>query len=299
VGSHETVRVSPLPTLPLFAEAVAATAPLPPEAVAAGGLVGLSLGLTGGGGAIFAVPLLVYWLGVDPKTAVSISLVTVAVTSLVGTIERWWYGQVEMPTGLLFAAAGMAATPLGSWLGTLVPAPVLLAAFSLLMLVIAARMWLKARDTSERVSPATVDAGGGPACRRDPEGKLRMTSRCATVLTLVGVSVGILSGLFGVGGGFLIVPALVTFASMGVPRAVGTSLLVMSLVGAAGVASHVAAGQAIPADIALGFVAGSIPGLCAGSFIGRRLTGPLLSRIFAVAIVCVATFVIAKTVLGW
>ncbi|MDA1041512.1 MAG: TSUP family transporter, partial [Planctomycetota bacterium] len=69
---------------PLLAEAVAATATLPPEAVAAGGLVGLSLGLTGGGGAIFAVPLLVYWLGVDPKTAVSISLVTVVVTALVG-----------------------------------------------------------------------------------------------------------------------------------------------------------------------------------------------------------------------
>jgi uncharacterized membrane protein YfcA len=282
----------------LFAETVAATATLAPEAIAAGGLVGLSLGLTGGGGAIFAVPLLVYWIGVDPQTAVSISLVTVAVTALVGAIERWWYGQVEMPTGLLFATAGMVTAPLGSFLGTLIPATVLLVAFAFLMLVIAARMWFKARDASERISPAAVDPGSGPACRRDPEGKLRMTSRCATVLTTAGLSVGILSGLFGVGGGFLIVPALVTFASMGVPRAVGTSLMVMTLVGAAGVASQVAAGRAIPPDIALGFVAGSIPGLFAGSFVGRRLTGPLLSRIFATAIVCVATFVIAKTVLG-
>lgn len=283
---------------PLFAEAVAATAPLPPEAVAAGGLVGLSLGLTGGGGAIFAVPLLVYWLGVDPKTAVSISLMTVAVTALVGTVERWWYGQLELPTGLLFAAAGMVAAPLGGWLGTLVPATVLLAAFAVLMLAIAARMWLKARDDVERLSPASLDAGSGPACRRDPEGKLRMTSRCATVLTSVGLAVGVLSGLFGVGGGFLIVPALTTFASMGVPRAVGTSLLVMTLVSTAAVASQFVAGRAIPADVTMGFVAGSIPGLFAGSFIGRRLTGPLLSRIFAVAIVCVAAFVIAKTALG-
>lgn len=298
MGSHETVRVSQFPMNPLLAEAVAATATFPPEAVAAGGLVGLSLGLTGGGGAIFAVPLLVYWLGVDPKTAVSISLVTVAVTALVGAVERWWYGQLELPTGLLFAAAGMVAAPLGSWLGTLVPPSVLLAAFAVLMLVIAARMWLKASDNVERLSPASLDAGSGPACRRDPEGKLRMTSRCATVLTSVGLAVGVLSGLFGVGGGFLIVPALVTFASMGVPRAVGTSLLVMTLVGTAAVASQIIAGRAIPADVTTGFVAGSIPGLFAGSFIGRRLTGPLLARIFAVAIVCVAAFVIAKTVLG-
>jgi uncharacterized membrane protein YfcA len=298
MGCHETAGVSTIPMPLLLAEAVVTTASLPPEAVVAGGLVGLSLGLTGGGGAIFAVPLLVYWIGVDPQTAVSISLVTVAVTALVGAIERWRYGQVELPTGLLFATAGMVAAPLGSWLGTLIPPPVLLVAFAVLMLVIATRMWLKAHDTSERVSPSAVDAGSGPACRRDPEGKLRMTSRCATVLTAVGLSVGILSGLFGVGGGFLIVPALVTFASMGVPQAVGTSLLVMTLVGAAAVASQIAAGRAIPPDIALGFVAGSIPGLFAGSFVGRRVTGPLLTRIIAVAIVCVAIFVITKTLRG-
>ena len=287
----------PLPAA-AAADAVAATAMLPPAAVAAGGLVGLSLGLTGGGGAIFAVPLLVYGLGVDPRTAVGISLVTVATTALVGAIERWRYGQVEVPTGLLFAAAGMVATPLGIWLGTLVPETVLLAAFALLMLVIAARMWLKAGDATERLPPALVAAGSGPACRRDPEGRLRLTSRCATVLTAVGLAVGVLSGLFGVGGGFLIVPALVTFASMGVPRAVGTSLFVMTLVGAAGVVSQVAAGRTIPGDITLAFVAGSIPGLFLGSGVGRRFTGPLLARIFAGAIVLVAMFVIAKTVLA-
>jgi len=290
--------VIPLAVAETLAETITATAVLPPAAVAAGGLVGLSLGLTGGGGAIFAVPLLVYGLGVDPRTAVSISLVTVAGTALVGAIERWWYGQVELPTGLFFAVAGMMATPVGSWLGTLVPETMLLAAFAVLMLVIAGRMWLKARDVSERLPPGMVDAGGGPACRRDPEGRLRLTSRCATVLTAVGLAVGVLSGLFGVGGGFLIVPALVTFASMGVPRAVGTSLFVMTLVGAAGVASQVAAGRSIPADVTMAFVTGSIPGLFVGSFVGRRLTGPLLARIFAVAIVLVATFVIAKTVLG-
>jgi hypothetical protein len=108
----------------------------------------------------------------------------------------------------------------------------------------------------------------------------------------------VLSGLFGVGGGFLIVPALVAFATMDVPRAVGTSLFVMTLVGLSAVASQVAAGRAIPPDIAAGFVAGSIPALFVGSWIGRRLTGPALARGFAAAIVLVAIFMIAKTILG-
>jgi len=227
----------------------------------------------------------------------AIDAVAVAATAAVGAVERWRYGQVELPTGFLFAASGMVAAPLGGWLGTLIPEPLLLTAFAGLMLLIAVRMWAKASDPTERVSPAAADTGGGPACRRDPEGKLRMTSRCASVLTITGIAVGLLSGLFGVGGGFLIVPALVTFASMGVPRAVGTSLFVMTLVGAAGVVSQTAAGRSVPIDIASGFVAGSIPGLLAGSFIGRRFPGPLLSKIFAVAIMLVAALVLAKTLL--
>jgi len=288
----------PTPLL-LAATGLAAAPPWPPvAAVAAGLIVGLSLGLTGGGGAIFAVPLLVYWIGVDPPTAVAISLITVAATAAAGAVERWNYGQVEVPTGLLFAAAGMVTAPIGSWLGSRIPEQPLLVAFALLMLVIAFRMWRKARDVEERLPPDAVAAGSGPACRRDPEGRLRITSRCATVLALVGLAVGLLSGLFGVGGGFLIVPALVTFAAMGVPRAVGTSLFVMSLVGIAAVGSQLAAGREIPLAIAGGFVAGSVPGLFAGSALGRRLTGPLLARLFAVAIVAVAAFVISRELLS-
>jgi uncharacterized protein len=283
----------------LAATGLVAAPPWPPvAAVVAGVVVGLSLGLTGGGGAIFAVPLLVYWLGVDPPTAVAISLITVAATAAVGAVERWRYGQVEIPTGLLFAGAGMLTAPVGSWLGSRIPEQPLLVSFAILMLVIAARMWRKARDVEERLPPGAVAAGSGPACRRDPEGKLRITSRCATVLAVTGLAVGLLSGLFGVGGGFLIVPALVTFAAMGVPRAVGTSLFVMTLVGISAVAAQLAAGREIPLDIAGGFVVGSIPGLFAGSAIGRRLTGPLLARLFAVAIVAVAAFVIARELLA-
>lgn len=288
--------------LPLAAiDALASAPPLSwatLQSIVAGAVVGLSLGLTGGGGAIFAVPLLVYWIGVEPQAAVRVSLVTVAATALVGAVERWRWGQVEVRTALLFAAAGMLTAPIGGWLGSRLPPQALLASFAVLMLVIATRMWLKARDTAERMPAAVFSAGVGPTCSRDECGRLQMTTRCFVLLALVGLVVGVLSGLFGVGGGFLIVPALVAFATMDVPRAVGTSLFVMTLVGLSAVASQVAAGRSIPLDVAAGFVVGSIPALFAGSSIGRRLTGPALARGFAVAVVLVAIFVIAKTLAG-
>jgi uncharacterized membrane protein YfcA len=273
------------------------------ESVAAGVLVGLSMGLTGGGGAIFAVPMLVYWIGVGPRAAVGVSLLTVAITAIVGVVERMRHGHVEVRTGLLLAVAGMITAPLGTWLGAMIPGSVLLVSFAILMLGIAHLMWHKAGVPSVRQVPSDTlpgcDQGRGPACRRDPEGKLRLTSRCARVLAVVGLVVGLLSGLFGVGGGFLIVPSLVTFAMMDLSVAVGTSLLVITLVGGSGVASELISGREIPLGITLGFLAGSIPGLFAGSFVGRRLPGPLVARIFSVTIVCVAAFVILKTVAGW
>ena len=273
-----------------------ATATIGP-AMISGCLVGLSMGLTGGGGAILAVPLLVYWLGEDPQVAVVISLATVAGTAVIGTVERARLAQVEFPTGLLFAAAGMVTAPLGSWLGEFLPPRLLLVAFAMLMLLIALRMWWRA---DQAIPPPAASCGPeeGPSCSRDPEGKLRLTSRCAMLLATVGLTVGLLSGLFGVGGGFLIVPALVTFASMGLSRAVGTSLLVMSLVGLAGVAGHLWQGREIPWELTLLFVAGSVPGLFVGSALTRRLSRPLLSRIFAVMILAVAIFVIARTAFG-
>ena len=281
----------------LLAPAVLATVATIGPAVISGCLVGLSMGLTGGGGAILAVPLLVYWLGEDPQVAVVISLATVAGTAIIGTAERARLKQVEFPTGLLFAAAGMLTAPLGSWLGEHLPPQLLLVSFAVLMLLIAARMWWRA----DQAIPPPAEACGpedGPSCSRDPEGKLRLTSRCAMLLATIGLTVGLLSGLFGVGGGFLIVPALVTFASMGLSRAVGTSLLVMSLVGLAGVAGHLLQGREVPWEVTLLFVAGSVPGLFVGSALTRQLPRALLSKIFAAMILAVAVFVIARTMFG-
>ncbi|MFM9962107.1 MAG: sulfite exporter TauE/SafE family protein [Planctomycetaceae bacterium] len=260
-----------------------------------GTLVGFSLGLTGGGGAIFAVPLLVYGLNVPAREAVGVSLLAVGSTSLVGFVQRAWRGMVEFPTGLLFAVAGMIGAPLGSWFGNRIPEVVLLSLFALLMLVIAFRMWLKAGDPAARL-PVFMDDNAGPTCRRDPEGKLRLTSRCAMLLGLVGLGAGLLSGMFGVGGGFIIVPALVMFSGMGMQRAIGTSLLVITLISGSGTASHLLSGKNLSLATAGAFTVGSIAGLFAGSGLAQRLGGPTLQKLFAAAIISVALYVTIRTV---
>jgi uncharacterized membrane protein YfcA len=115
------------------------------------------------------------------------------------------------------------------------------------------------------------------------------------LLAFVGVVTGVLSGLFGVGGGFVIVPALVLYSGMAIHRAVGTSLLVITLVSASGVASHLVAGREIPVDTTLYFVVGGVMGMFVGIWTSRFLSGPVLQRVFAVAIVAVAMFVILRT----
>ncbi|GAC1471537.1 MAG: sulfite exporter TauE/SafE family protein [Isosphaeraceae bacterium] len=265
-----------------------------------GVLVGFSLGLTGGGGSIFAVPLLVYGLGVRPREAVGVSLAAVGATALVGGLRRLARGEVEVRTGLLFAVAGMLGAPAGSWLGNRVPEGVLLVLFAALMLAVAARMWLQASRRPEetravRASGADRPDEPGPACRRDPSGQLTLTSRCFAVLVLAGLFAGVLSGLFGVGGGFVIVPALVLVTGMGIHRAVATSLLVIALVGASGVASYVVAGRPLPLGITGLFLVGGLGGMELGTVAGRRLGGPGLQKIFALAMVAVAGFIVAKS----
>jgi uncharacterized membrane protein YfcA len=274
-----------------------------PLALLFGAIVGLSLGLTGGGGSIFAVPLLVYGLAVRPREAIGISLAAVGATALIGCLRRLGRGEVEVRTGLLFALAGMLGAPAGSWLGGRVPEAMLLALFAGLMTVVAVRMWTQAarRPEEARAVRAALDpipAGErGPACRRDPGGRLHLTSRCFAVLAVAGLAAGVLAGLFGVGGGFVIVPALVLVTGMGIHRAVATSLLVIALVSASGVASYLAAGRPLPLDLSGLFVLGGVGGMELGTLLGRRLGGPGLQKLFASAMVAVAAFIVARTLL--
>lgn len=268
-----------------------------------GAVVGLSLGLTGSGGAMFAVPLLVYALHVPAQEAVGISLAAVGATAAIGALHRWRLGEVELRVGLLFAAAGMLGAPVGAWIAGRMPPALLLSLFALLMLLVAARLWQQAARASalESARSHVYPADGAAAAAihdAPPTTALLLSPRGVTALLLLGTFAGVLSGLFGVGGGIVIVPALVLMGDMPIHRAVGTSLLVIALISAAGVASHLWAGRTIDPRVTALFVAGGVAGLLAGHRIGRHLSGPALQKVFAVAIVAVAVFVLTRTLLG-
>lgn len=180
-----------------------------------GGLVGFPLGLTGAGGAILAVPALVYGLGVPPHEAVGISLLTVGATAWVGAIGRIRSREADLRSGLLVALSGAVATPLGAWVNALIPERTLLGAFGLLMLVLGLQLF--------RTAPPLA----GP--RRDSHPRTRDLR-----LAAIGLGVGLLSGLFGIGGGFLVVPSLILVARLPIHTAAATSLVVIALISSSG-----------------------------------------------------------------
>ena len=263
-------------------------------------LVGFALGLTGGGGSIFAVPLLVYGLAVTPREAVGVSLAAVGTTAFVGSIERLRAREVELGVGLLFAAAGMLGAPVGTWVNGYMPEWLLLTLFAGLMVIVAVRMWVNASQhrtgtpmRGERESNPT-QAPSDPTPAAPPQSS---TVRRWLLLGLAGLVTGVLSGIFGVGGGFLIVPGLLLIGGLEIHRATATSLSVIALISAAGVASYLYAGRPLALDLTALFVGGGVVGMGLCTLLGRRLSGPHLQRVFAAAMIAVALFVVGKTVL--
>lgn len=263
-------------------------------AILFGAFAGFAMGMTGGGGGVFAVPLLVYGLAVAPREAVGISLAAVGGTALFGAAPRWFRGEVEVRTGLLFAVSGMIGAPIGTYVSSFVPESLLLVMFGFLMLLVAWRMWAKATQTNnEFASCQTEDRS---ACQRDETGQLRLTSRCAMLLAVIGILTGFLTGMFGVGGGFVIVPALVLFSGMEMHRAVGTSLMVIFLVSLSGVTSYLISGRELSIDTTLQFLLGGFVGMWIGGLVAKRMNGKTLQKVFAIGVVLVAMFVITKSV---
>ncbi len=262
-------------------------------AILFGGVVGFALGLTGGGGGIFAVPLLVYGLGLPARAAVGVSLAAVGGTALFGAAPRVVRGEAELGVGALFAVAGMCGAPVGNLLAGYLPEPLLLACFAVLMLLVAARMW-----AASRVQRAALLESH--AVQLDGEGEKTPAPPAASgrrwgLLAGVGLGTGVLSGLFGVGGGFVIVPALVLLGGMDMHRAVPTSLLAIFFISVSGVVAYVASGGQLDLSVAAQFLVGGFVGMGLGAKVARGLDNALLQRIFAAAMVLVAAFMIFKS----
>lgn len=233
--------------------------------------IGLSLGLLGSGGSIVTLPVLVYVMGVPVQAAVGMSLAIVGGTSAVGA---WWkqrQGRVHWRAALLFGFAGIPGAVAGAQLTPLVSPVVLMLMFASLMAVVAVRML--ARRGDEAVEPL-------PDCR---------LVRCG----LAGFGVGVLTGFLGVGGGFLIVPAMILFARLPMATAVGTSLVVIAANSVAGLAGQWRHGG-FDGALTLTFLAVALAGMVGGLALGPRLTTVTLRRAFGWFVLGVAGLVLAK-----
>ena len=249
-------------------------------ALALGAVIGVLLGLLGGGGSILAVPALVYVLGLSFAQAIPLSLIVVGLASAVGALPKIRHGQVQWRLVAIFTLTGMPATVVGTTIGKQLPQNVLTVGFALIMVVAGVRM-LRGGDST------------GTACQLT-DGTIDWR-RCAARSVPVGILVGLLTGVFGVGGGFLIIPALVLLLGVEMPAAIGTSLLIITANSAAGVVSHL--GTPIDWSIAAAFAGPAILGsLLAGRW-GARLDTQRLNRWFAYLVFGVASYLIADTCL--
>ncbi|MBN1207160.1 MAG: sulfite exporter TauE/SafE family protein [Myxococcaceae bacterium] len=238
-------------------------------------VAGLSLGLLGGGGSLLTVPILVYVLGVNPRDSIATSLVVVGVTSAIGALSHARAGRVEWRVGLLFGAAGMVGAAVGGHLGRFVPPALLLAAFAVMVLT-TARALLRKR----------------PA--QDPRSEEPPAERRLSVVLRNGFGVGLLTGLVGAGGGFMVVPALALFGGLSMPRAVATSLLVITLNSGSGLVSATQAGASVDWALAGGMSAASIIGTLLGARLGKGLSPDRLRRGFAIFSLALGVFILSR-----
>jgi len=234
--------------------------------------IGLSLGLTGAGGSILTLPVLVHLAGIPPKQAVGLSLLIVGISALVGAAQRARCREIHYPAAGMFILSGALGALLGSRLTHLLSEAALMLTFSLLMVVIAARMLVSSR----------VDTQPLPECK---------PARCFAA----GLGVGVLTGFLGVGGGFLLMPALMKFARLPLKTATGTSLAVIACNSAAGFLGHFRDAP-VPWTLAMVFSAIAATGVWIGGRISNRLPELALKRAFAVLVLLTAAFTIWKAI---
>ncbi|HSW13116.1 MAG TPA: sulfite exporter TauE/SafE family protein [Solimonas sp.] len=264
-------------------------------------LIGLVLGLTGAGGSILAVPLLMAGLGWSLTQAAPVALLAVAGAAALGSYFAWHRNYVRYRAAALIAMAGVLTAPLGLWLATLLPPDTLALAFAAALSGVALRMLLAARlaPAEAAMVRATVAGDGsrasGPICRLDPQsGRIHWTRPCAVAMSLIGGVTGFLSGLLGVGGGFVIVPSLRAVTELSMQSAIATSLLAIALTSSGTVLGASLMGRGIPWMIAVPFLAGSLLGMGGGRWLAPRIAGPRLQQGFALLMLIVAAGMVAK-----
>ena len=252
--------------------------------------VGIILALTGAGGGILAVPLLVFGAGLSMAEAGPIGLLAVGLAALLGAIMGLKAGTVRYKAALLISVTGILCSPLGLWLAQRMPNRPLTIVFAFVLLFVAWRVFQKSMPSTgqdqiaQRIPPCQIDSS---------KGKLIWTAPCAHALALAGVAAGGLSGLLGVGGGFVMVPALQRYTNLATQSILATSLAVIALVSMSGVVASTLSGH-LQWTIALPFSGGALAGMIAGRLVAARLSGSLLQKGFAIVSALVAVALLVK-----
>ncbi|WP_343651328.1 sulfite exporter TauE/SafE family protein [Herbaspirillum sp.] len=254
-----------------------------------GALVGCIMGLTGAGGGILAIPLLVFGLHLSVPQAGPIGLLAVGIASAMGALIGLRAGIVRYRAALLVAVIGIGVTPAGTWLAHQLDTRYLTLLFATVMLWVALKGWRDARRSKSTVASVAVDC----PCLRDQSGRFVWTPRCASRLAAMGGVAGLLSGLLGVGGGFVIVPALQRFSDLAMQSVVSTSLAVIALISLAGVGTSMLNGHF---DLAIGlpFSGGALLGMLLGGRLAVRWHPAHLKLAFSLVCLGVALGLIVK-----
>ncbi|RRQ22389.1 sulfite exporter TauE/SafE family protein [Thiohalobacter thiocyanaticus] len=253
-------------------------------AILAGLATGIVLGIFGSGGSIVTTPALLYLLHVEPKSAIAMSLGIVAITATLTALQHWHKGNVNLKVTAVFGLFGIFGTYAGARLGVITPVVIQLTLFALVMYAAAWRMLRPARP--HRSVGAAAVAVQDEVCS---------SGRCMVHIAGHGIVVGLLTGMVGVGGGFLIVPALVLLSGLPMKQAIGTSLAIVAIKSYGGFAGYVGD---VPIDYPLMavFTAVAIAGSVVGTRFASRLSGAALKRGFAVFLILVASYILANQI---
>jgi uncharacterized membrane protein YfcA len=249
-------------------------------AIALGLAIGLAVGTLGGGGSVLAVPVLVYVLDQPVEQATTTSLLVVAAGAVAGGLSHARAGRVCWRHTGSFTAAAIPGIVAGTLLAEAVSGPLLLGAFALLMLAAAQATWRKADEAPD--AEGTWEGGGACPPLRLPRD------------LVAGAAVGFVTGLFGVGGGFLIVPTLAVALAFTMRTAIGTSLAIITATSLLGLISHLLAGRELDTEIAAAMTVACVAGALAGVAVARQLPQRLLGRAFALMVVVVAGYLLVS-----
>jgi uncharacterized membrane protein YfcA len=246
--------------------------------------IGVAVGMLGGGGSVLAVPILVYLLGQDVSAATTTSLVVVAAGALAGSLSHHREHRVCWRHAAVFTAASLPGIVVGTYAGDAVSARVLIGGFAVVMLAAAAATWSKASQSPRAGRPAPTTAC--PPLR-------------APLDLAAGAGVGLLTGFFGVGGGFLVVPTLALALAFSMRIAVGTSLAIIAATSVLGVATHLLSGRELDIGLTAAMAAGCVAGALAGATVAGRIPQRALARGFAGLVTAVGVYLlVSATALG-